>query len=469
VRSLLFGSAMLLTALALCGNVQAGPAPLKHPHLMRSVYQELVEINTVTDVGDTARAADAMAARLLAAGFPKDDVQVFKPVPRKGNLVARLRGNGTQKPLLLVAHLDVVAAHREDWSTDPFKLIEKDGFFYGRGTSDDKFMAASLLVNLIRMKEEGVVLSRDLILVLDTDEETGDRQGHGIQWLLEHQRPLLDAEFALNEGGTVVGLRGKPLFFAVQTAEKLRVSYRLEVRNRGGHSSVPRKDNAIYQLAQALGRIERFEFPVTLNEVTRVSLELGSVLQPAQIGEGMRAIARGTADADAISRVAADPALNANLRTTCVPTTIEGGHADNALPQKAAATVDCRVLPGETAEQTLATLRQLVADDQVAVTMVWSGAPSQPSPLTESITSVMKEVAREFWPQVPVVPLMSPGGSDAAYLRNAGIPTYGFDGRLMDLTDIREHGKDERVSLSEYHQGHEVFYRLIRLLAMPTG
>lgn len=462
------GRVAMLAAMALAGSLQSAAAQQAlQPHQQQAlaIYKELVEINTVTDTGDTARAADAMAARLIAAGFPRRDVQVFKPAPRKGNLVARLRGTGAKRPMLLVAHLDVVEARREDWSTDPFKLVEKDGYYYARGSSDDKFMAAAFLANLIRYKQEGFRPARDLVLVLNTDEENSDRQGYGIQWLLKNQRPLLEAEFALNEGGTVGGVGGKPLFVAVQTTEKVPANFLVEARNRGGHSSQPRKDNAIYQLARALERIAEFEFPVMLNDVSRVSLELGSALQPPQLGAAMRALAAGNADANAMERIASDPAINAVVRTTCVPTLLQGGHAVNALPQSAVATVNCRILPGETPQQALATLQRVVADEQISVTLQWSGVTSEASPLTAEIAGAIKQVGSTFWPQVPVLPLMSPGASDSAFLRNAGIPTYGFDGRLIDLSDIRDHGKDERVSIKGFYEGHESLYQLVKILS----
>jgi acetylornithine deacetylase/succinyl-diaminopimelate desuccinylase-like protein len=436
-----------------------------HQQLAQQIYQELVEINTVTDTGDTARAADAMAARLLTAGFSRQDVRVFKPAPRKGNLVARLRGTGERRPMLLMAHLDVVEAKRADWSTDPFKLVEKDGFFYARGAADDKFMAASFVAALIRFKQEGYRPARDLILVLETDEETFDRQGHGVQWLLQNQRALLDAEFALNEGGTVGALGGKPVLIGVQTSEKLPANFVLEVRNRGGHSSQPRKDNAIYQLARGLDKLAQFEFPIGLNETTRATLQLGAALQPPQVAAAMRALVAGSADPAALALLSADAAINATLRTTCVATLLEGGTVFNALPQSARATVNCRILPTETAEQTLATLQRVVADEQVAIRPEWVIVRSDPSPLNTEIMDAVAQVSSKFWPQAPVIPLMSPSATDGSYLRNAGIPTYGFTGLLTDLTDAREHGRDERVSVKAFHEGHESLYQVVKLLS----
>jgi acetylornithine deacetylase/succinyl-diaminopimelate desuccinylase-like protein len=431
----------------------------------KQIYQELLEINTVTDTGDTGRAADAMAARLLAAGFSRQDVRVFKPAPRKGNLVARLRGTGERRPMLLMAHLDVVAADRADWSTDPFELVEKEGFYYARGAADDKFMAASFVAALIRFKQEGYRPARDLILVLETDEETFDRQGHGIQWLLKNQRALLDAEFALNEGGIVGAVGGKPVLIGVQTSEKLTANFVIEARNRGGHSSQPRQDNAIYQLAKALEKLSQFEFPISLNETTRATLQLGAALQPPPVAEAMRALVAGTADETARAVLAADAAINSILRTTCVATLLDGGTVFNALPQSARATVNCRILPAETAEQTLAVLQRVVADDQVSIRLEWAFVRSEPSPLNTEIMGAVQQVSSEFWPQAPVIPLMSPSATDGSFLRNAGIPTYGFTGLLSDLADVREHGRDERVSIKGFHEGHESLYQLVKLLS----
>ena len=269
------------------------PAQTLAPHqkLARDIYQELIEINTVTATGDTAAAAQAMANRLRAAGLPSADVQVFIPAPRKGNLVARLRGTGARRPIMLLAHLDVVEARREDWTTDPFKLVEKDGYFYARGTGDDKFMAAAFVAILIRYKQEGFKPDRDLIVVLETDEENGDEDQLGINWLLQHQRSAIDAEFALNEGGSIGLKDGKPLRASVQTSEKVYQSYLLEVKNRGGHSSLPEKDNAIYRLADGLARLARFDFPLKLNETTRAYFQRSATSEDAATAADMRAVA----------------------------------------------------------------------------------------------------------------------------------------------------------------------------------
>ena len=431
------------------------------------VYKELVEINTVTATGDTARAAEAMAARLRAAGFSESNVQVFTPAPRKGNLVARLRGTGARRPILLLAHLDVVEARREDWSVDPFKLIEKDGYFYGRGTADDKFMAAAFVANLIRYKHEGYKPDRDIILALETDEEILDRDALGIQWLLKNYRDLIDAEFALNEGGSVGLKNGKPIRNSIQTSEKVSLSYQLEVKNRGGHSSLPTRENAIYRLAEGLARLSKFNFPFKLNETTRAYFERIAELEGEQVAADIRSVTSGRPDpaSPSLVRLSANPVYNAQLRTTCVATMLEGGQAYNALPQVARATVNCRIMPGEPVNEVKATLVQVLADDQIAVTQIGEPILSAPSALHAEIMGVVGKLSAEFWPGAPIVPTMSAGATDGSYLRNAGIPTYGHSGLAGDVDDVRVHGKDERVLVKSFFDGQEYLYRLVKMLS----
>jgi acetylornithine deacetylase/succinyl-diaminopimelate desuccinylase-like protein len=447
----------------------ANPAPAQsltsQQQLAFDIYKELVEINTVTEAGDTARAADAMAARLIAAGFASTDVQVFKPAPRKGNLVARLRGTGARKPMLLLAHIDVVEAKPEDWSTDPFKLVEKDGYYYARGSGDDKYMAATFVANMIRYKQENYRPDRDIILALDTDEETIDRDAVGIQWLLKNHRDLIDAEFALNEGGGVGLKRGKPIRNSVQTSEKVTYTFDLEVTNKGGHSSVPTADNAIYHLAEGLARLSKFTFPLNLNATTRLSFERTAELETPQVAADIRSTLSANPDLAALARLSANPAYNAQLRTTCVATMLEGGHAYNALPQMARATVNCRILPGEKVEDITATLKSVLADDQISVTPKWPAVLSPPSALDEGLFSTIEKTSAEFWPGTPVVPIMSAGGTDGMFLRNAGIPTYGHSGLASDVDDVRAHGKDERVAVKSFFEGSEYLYRLVKRLS----
>jgi acetylornithine deacetylase/succinyl-diaminopimelate desuccinylase-like protein len=441
----------------------AQPATLEpHQQLLREIYQELIEINTTNSVGDNTKAAEAMARRLIAAGFPAADVQVLVPTPRKGNRVARLRGTGARRPLLLLAHLDVVEANREDWSVDPFKLLERDGYFYGRGTTDDKAMAASFVANLIRYRREGFVPDRDLIVALTADEEGG---GHnGVVWLLKEHRALIDAELAINEGGGGALQKGRHAVNSLQASEKIVQSYRLEVTNRGGHSSLPVKDNAIWHLAAGLARLADFDFPVSLDDVNRQFFARAQI--GGSLGDDFRAVATGNRDPAVVARVAAvGPVFNSRLRTTCVPTRLEGGHADNALPQTARAVVNCRVLPNETEEDVRQQLVRALANDKIKVTPTNKFFPSPPSPLTPEIMSAVERVTQALWPGVPVVPTMSTGATDSRYLRSAGIPAYGTSGMFGEADDIRAHGRDERMLVRSLYEGQEYLYRLVKVLS----
>jgi acetylornithine deacetylase/succinyl-diaminopimelate desuccinylase-like protein len=431
------------------------------------IYKELVEINTVTATGDTAQAAEAMAARLRAAGFVEADVHAFSPAPRKGNLVARLRGTGARKPILLVAHLDVVPANREDWSVDPFKLIERDSYFYARGSGDDKYMAAAFVTNLIRYKQEGYKPDRDIIIALETDEEIFDRDALGIQWLLKNHRDLIDAEFALNEGGGVGLKDDKPIRNSVQTSEKVVLNYQLDVKNKGGHSAVPMKDNAIYHLAEGLVRLSKFSFPLKLNETTRAYFERMAQFEGEQAAADIRTVLSDKPDPAAMSfvRLAANPLYNAQLRTTCVATMLEGGQVINALPQSASAKVNCRAMPGEPADEVKATLERVLADDQITVTQLGEAVLSAPSALNEEVMGAIEKLSQQFWPGVVVLPIMSAGATDGSFLRNAGIPTYGHSGLASDINENRIHGKDERILVKSFYQGEDYLYRLVKMLA----
>ena len=433
--------------------------------LVRDIFEELIEINTVTATGDTLRAAEAMAARLRAAGFAGDDVQVFSPAPRKGNLVARLRGTGVREPILLMAHLDVVEALPEDWTVEPFTFLERDGYYYGRGTTDDKNLVAAWVANLIHYKQEGFVPDRDLVLVLEADEENGDANALGIQWLIANHRDLLDAAFALNEGGNLLVRGSDPLSHSVQTSEKRYTIFRLDVRNVGGHSSVPARDNAIYHLAAGLTRLAGHEFPLELNETTRAWLERSAALEPPAMAAAMRAVTAGAADAEAVERLSALPTYNAQLRTTCVATMLDAGHAENALPQLASATVNCRILPGGSPDDVQAVLGEVLADFEIAVTAVTTDVDSPPSPLDEELFTVIEDLSEQFWPGVPVIPSMSAGATDSRFLRNVGIPAYGHTGFARDVDDVRAHGQDEHIGVEAFHTGVEYLYQLVRRLS----
>ena len=457
----------LFAVLGLIVSVSA-PAQELNPHdrLARHIFRELVEINTTDSVGDNTKAAEAMAARLKAAGFPDADVRVLGPHPRKGNLVARLRGPGKGKPILLLAHLDVVEARKEDWSPDldPFRFVERDGFFYGRGTTDDKAMAAIWIANLIRYKQEGLVPDRDLIVALTSDEEGGDH--NGVDWLLQNHRALIEADYCLNEGGGGDLRNGRRLANNVQAAEKVYLSFRLEVTNPGGHSSLPVKDNAIFHLAAGLARLAEYDFPVKLGEVTRGYFARLAATETGETAADMKAVAQPTPDPAAVTRLSGSSAwFNALMRTTCVATRLEGGHADNALPQMARATVNCRMLPGADPKEVEQTLVRVLGNDKIKVRPTGRPRPSAPSPLRPDVMGPIERVTNEMWPGVPVIPTMSTGATDGLYLRNAGIPVYGVDGIFTDVDDVRAHGRDERLGVKEFYEGREFLYRLVKTLA----
>lgn len=437
---------------------------LPYQQLARDILQELIEIDTTDSKGDNTAAAQAMANRLLAAGFPAEDVQVLAPVDRKGNLVARYRGRDSgRKPLLLLAHIDVVEADPADWTLDPFTFIEQDGYYYGRGTTDDKDEAAIHIANFIRMKEEGFQPDRDIIVALTADEEGGPH--NGVQWLLENHGDLIDAEYALNEGGGGAMKDGIHVANAVQASEKVYQTFILETTNPGGHSSLPVKDNAIYHLADALVRIRNHDFPVRLNEVTQLFFERSAELEEGELAEAMRGAQQSPPDPSAIAYLADTPYYNSRLRTTCVATRLDAGHADNALPQRATATVNCRVLPGESIDTVHNTLETVIGDEQISITRAAIAKPSPPSPLTEEMLGAIESITNDMWPDVPVIPTMSTGATDGLYLRNAGIPVYGVSGLFGDIDDVRAHGQNERIRIESYFEGQEFLYRLTTTLS----
>jgi acetylornithine deacetylase/succinyl-diaminopimelate desuccinylase-like protein len=452
--------------LALFISIVADAQTNSNERRARDIYKELIEINTTdTPVGNVTKAAEAMAARLKAAGFAATDMQVIGPDPKKGNLILRWHGTGGRKPLLLLAHLDVVEAKREDWSIDPFTFLEKDGFFYGRGTSDDKAMASQFVANLIRLKEEGYKPDRDLILALTADEEGGNF--NGVDWLVKNHKNLIDAEFAINEGGGGNMRKGKYLTNEVQASEKVFQNFRLESTNPGGHSSLPVKDNAIYHLAEGLARLAKFDFPVQLNEVTReYFLKSAEVESDPKNAADMRAVARATPDLAAAERLAAQvPYWNSMMRTTCVATMLSAGHATNALPQLATANVNCRILPGTSPNSVKDKLAEVLADPKIKVSFVGEANPSEPAPLRTDVMSAVESLTKQMFPGVVVVPVMSTGATDGLYLRNSGIPTLGIDGTFGDIDDVRAHGKDERVGVKQYFEGLEFQYRLVKMLS----
>ncbi|HEV8037769.1 MAG TPA: M20/M25/M40 family metallo-hydrolase [Bryobacteraceae bacterium] len=444
--------------------LSARPASLPPPEyqkLTHDIYKQLIEINTSFSTGATTPAAQAVAERLKAEGFADSDIQVLGAAPHKMNVVVRYHGTGQRKPLLLLAHLDVVEAKRSDWSMDPFLLTEKDGFYYGRGTIDDKAQAAIWIANLIRYKREGWKPDRDIILALTADEEGGGPY-NGVIWLLKNHRDLIDAEFCLNEGGWGYMANGKRVSNNVQVSEKYVGNYRLEVKNKGGHSSLPVPDNAIYRLAEALVRLSKYKFPVHTNDVTKAFLEQMAKIQPEPVSSLMKAASAGSEDAmEKLS--AGSTELNAMLRTTCVATMLDGGHALNALPQTAGAMVNCRILPETKPEEVLATLKKVVADDQVSITVTREMEAGPPSPMRPDLFRAASRITDSMWPGVLAIPTMVMGATDGLYLRSAGIPTYGVQGIFID--DFRAHGRDERVGVNEFYEGSAFLYELVKSLA----
>jgi acetylornithine deacetylase/succinyl-diaminopimelate desuccinylase-like protein len=438
--------------------------------LARDIYKQLIEINTTDSVGSTTVAAEAMAQRLRDAGYPAGDVQVLGPNPRKGNLVARLRGTGARKPMLMICHLDVVEARREDWSMDPFQFIEKDGYFYGRGSGDIKDGDAILMTAMIRLKQENFQPDRDIILALTADEEGG--KFNGVDWLIKNHRDLIDAEFILNpDAGDFELDRGKKLLVGIQAAEKLYQDYDVKVTNPGGHSSLPGKENAIYELADALTRLAHYQFPFELSDVTREYFKREADIVGGTTGADMKAILQTPPDAAAIARLSESPFYNARLRTTCVATRLEGGHANNALPGMARANINCRILPGHTPDEVQATLEKVLADPKISISQVAaasSGLRSNPlSTLQPEVMHAVEKVVNEMWPGVPVVPVLDAGASDGAISRAAGYTTYGIPGVFMDVDDDRSHGRDERIRVASFYSGVDFYYRLIKALSTP--
>lgn len=432
--------------------------------LAHDIYKQLIETNTTESIGNMTTAADEMATRLRAAGFPASDVVVLGQDARHGNIVARIHGSGARKPILFLAHLDVVEANRADWSIDPFKLTEKDGFFYGRGTSDVKDGDAILVTNFIRLKQEGYKPDRDLILALTSDEEGGDF--NGVSWLLEKHRDLIDAEYCINtDGGDFQLKNGTPLLASIQTSEKIYADFQLQVQNKGGHSSLPVPDNAIYHLANGLVRLSKYAFPVQLNETTRAFFERMAIIDRGPLSKEMEGAAKNPPDRAAIDLLSASPYYNALLRTTCVATRLDAGHANNALPQDARAIVNCRILPGGTQEETEKTLVRVLDDAQIKVTPVAPPHNSPASPLRKAVLQTTEQAVKAVWPGVPVVPVMDTGASDGYRLRAAGIPTYGVSGVFIDMDDVRAHGRDERILETSFYQGVDFFYRYIKALS----
>ncbi len=435
----------------------------------RDLYRQLVEINTTLSAGSCTEAATAMADRLRSAGIPEGDIHVIVPPdwPEQGNLVATYPGASPGAgALLLLAHIDVVEANPEDWERDPFTLIEEDGFFFARGAADDKAMAAIFVDVLMRMSQSGYRPARTIKLALTCGEETPNTF-NGVSYLLQHHRELFGADFALNEGAWgVIDSAGRPLYHGVQAGEKTYQDYRLEIRNPGGHSSRPVRDNAIYRLSAALGRVAAHTFPVQFNDTTRTYFERMSALSSGQAARDMLAILASPPDPDALARISENPGFNAILHTTCVATMLEAGHAPNALPQRAAANVNCRIFPGTTQEAVRRELERVIDDEAIDVSFVHPPeSTSPPPPLTPAIMAPIEQLTEQMWPGVPVVPLMQAGGTDGRFLTPAGIPTYGVSGLFMDPSKVNAHGLNERIGVQSLYRSREFLDRLIKVYA----
>jgi acetylornithine deacetylase/succinyl-diaminopimelate desuccinylase-like protein len=465
LRFLLLFLAIIL-ALPAQSQIDAATRQLAH-----DIFKQLIEINTTDSVGNVTTAAEAMAQRFRDAGFPESDIHVLGPNDRKKNLVVRLHGSGKHKPVLLIGHLDVVEARRADWTTDPFQFVEKDGYYYGRGTQDMKDGDAIMVTTLLRFKKEGYVPDRDIILALTADEEGG--KSNGVDWLIKNHRDLIDAAFVLNhDGGGVSADHGKPVMMELDASEKLYADYQLTVLNPGGHSSLPVPDNAIYHLADGLARLERYHFPFELNNVTRSYYEREAAIETGQRAADMRAILKTPPDEAAIARLSKQPIDNATLHTTCVATRLEAGHANNALPETARAIVNCRILPGHTSEEIRQTLIRVLDDSKITVRYVdnfgniFDRAPNNrafaPPPLIPDVIQPLEKITHEMWPGIPVIPSMADGASDGVYTNAAGMPTYCVSGEAIDRDDIRAHGKDERIRVKSFYRAVDFYYRFLK-------
>ena len=448
--------------------------------LAHDIFKQLIEINTTDSVGSVTAAAEVMAQRFRDAGFPESDIRVVGPSSndRKNNVVVRLHGSGKHKPVLLIGHLDVVEARRADWTTDPFKLVEQEGYFYGRGTSDMKDGDAIMSATLIRMKKEGYVPSRDIILAMTADEEGGTSTG--VDWLLKNHRELIDAEFVLNhDGGGVLADHGKPMMMEVNATEKLYSDFVLTATNPGGHSSLPRPDNAIYELAAALTRIANYQFPFELNNVTRAYYEGQSKIATGQRASDLAAILKTPPDLEAVARLSKDPIDNSTMHTTCVPTRLSGGHANNALPQSAQSNVNCRIEPGHSIEEIRLALEKVVADPKIAdrkIKVQYREITGEildhgsdrhsfvPPPPRKDVFDALQQVVAQMWPGVPVLPSMATGASDGVYTNAAGMPTYIVSGEQYDRDDIRAHGRDERMAVQSFYRGVDFYYAFLKIV-----
>jgi acetylornithine deacetylase/succinyl-diaminopimelate desuccinylase-like protein len=457
---------LLVAAATIAAAAPAAPN-VNEPSLAREILRELIDTRSTHDVGSTDLARKVQA-RLLAAGFAAADAQLLIPAdhPRAGNVVARLRGSGKGKPVLYLCHLDVVAANPEDWTRDPFHLTENDGWLYGRGTIDMKGQDAAVLAALLRMKSEGYKPKRDIIVAFTADEESGGER-NGVDWLLTEHRDLLDAGLVINPDGGEAGMKhDHRLYIGVQTSEKISMAFEAEVIDKGGHSSRPTADNPIYRLSEGLARLAKFRFPVHLTDTTRQYFERRAAIETGTTKADMLGVAKNPPDSAAIDRLSAVVETNILLRTTCTATQIEGGHAQNALPQRARATLQCRIIPGETQDSVRDTLVRVLADASIKISVIAPATPSPESPISGYILPTVEKVAHQLWPDVVILPQMGAGASDSKYTRVVGMPSYGIDGMFDDLDDARAHGRDERIGVQAFAQEVDFTYRLMRALTL---
>lgn len=446
--------------------------------LARDIFKQLIEIDTSESGLGSTPAAEAMAQRFREAGFAAEDIYIGGPNERKKNVVVRLHGNGKKKPVLLIGHLDVVEARRADWTTDPYKFTQKDGYYYGRGTQDMKDGDAIMATTLIRLKQEGFKSDRDIILALTADEEGSD--ANGVDWLLKQQRPRVEADFVLNhDGGGVLLEKGKPLQMEVTASEKVYADYDVSTSNPGGHSSLPVPDNAIYALSAGLMRLSAYEFPFELNNVTRAYYQQIAQKAEGQHAADLRGMLATPPDPAAVQRISKDPIDHSTTHTTCVATRLEAGHANNALPQKARATINCRILPGHSPEEVRQTLIKVLNDPRLTVRYIATGgeiqdkAPDhagyQPPPLRPDVIEPLKNLVAKMWPGAPVITSMAAGASDGVYTSAAGLPTYLVSGEAIERDDLRAHGQDERIAVASFDRAVDFYYQYLKAVVNYRG
>ncbi len=466
-RSQVLNAATVLALMTVSGGGASAQSSTQDWHAFgRDVLKQLVEINSVHANGSTG-ATLAIAERLTAAGFSREDFQLLSPPghPTKGDIVVRLKGTGKLRPMLYIGHLDVVEAEKADWTYDPFKLIEKDGWLYGRGTIDMKGQDSSTLTALIRLKKEGYVPDRDIIVAFTADEEAGGEQS-GVDWLAKNHRDLIDAEFVINpDSGDAASKNGRKLYLGIQTSEKEYMTFGLEASDKGGHSSEPTPANPIYHVASGLDRLSKYQFPLHLTDTSRAYFAQRAKLETGQVRADMLSVAGSSPDPAAVARLSAVVETNVMLRSTCVATEFQGGRSESALPEKAAAVIQCRIIPGESQASVEQAITDTVADPAVKLTVIYPPDISPESAIDPRIFGEVQELGKEMWPGVIVVPEMSPGASDSAFTRAVGLPSYGVDGTFQDLDDNRAHGRDERVGIEAFNQELDFSYRLMKDLS----